>query len=364
MSATGRRGVVRNSKKGRRARIGILVMALASAWALISAVAAGATTVTVGSVLPPTFTSTPFEGVRTEFNTTLPETGANLASPVNGAIVRWKVQGAVGGPFTLRVLHPNGSGAYTASGTSQPVKPVGLGIETFSTQLPVRSGDLIAIDSSNATDEIGVATVAGAGYGIFSTPPFEGATNAPSLTKAGQEIELSAEVQPAPAITAVSPAEGSVLGGEKVTITGTNLNGASAVMFGETPAASFTVVNEEKITAVAPKVGAVGSVDITATTLAGESPVSRTDRFTYRGCTVPNVVGKPLGTAKARIRSAGCKVGKITTVLVSKKKKKGKVVKQNPKGGRVLASGSKVAIKVAKLRPAKGAATAKSTAKK
>ena len=38
------------------------------------AVAAGATTVTVGSVLPPTFTSTPFEGVRSQFNTTLPET--------------------------------------------------------------------------------------------------------------------------------------------------------------------------------------------------------------------------------------------------------------------------------------------------
>ena len=54
------------------------------------------------------------------------------------------------------------------------MKPVGLGIETFSTQLPVRAGDLIAVDSSNATDEIGVATVAGAGYGIFSTPPFEG----------------------------------------------------------------------------------------------------------------------------------------------------------------------------------------------
>ena len=115
MSATGRR-MYGSKRRGRRAgRIGFLVMALATAWALVAAVAAGATTVTVGSVLPPTFKSTPFEGVRTQFNTTLPETGANLASPVNGAIVRWKVQGAVGGPFTLRVLHPNGSGAFTAS---------------------------------------------------------------------------------------------------------------------------------------------------------------------------------------------------------------------------------------------------------
>src|ERR1700744_2871198 len=138
MSATGRRNVRKSSKRrGRRAgRIGFLALALAAAWALVAAVAAQATTVTVGSVLPPAFTSTPFEGVRTQFNTSLPESGANLASPVNGAIVRWKVQGAKGGPFTLRVLHPNGSGAYTASGTSAAVKPLGLGIETFTTQLP------------------------------------------------------------------------------------------------------------------------------------------------------------------------------------------------------------------------------------
>src|ERR1700744_5912668 len=212
MSATGRRNVRKSSKRrGRRAgRIGFLALAVAAAWALVAAVAAQATTVTVGSVMPPTFTSSPFEGVRTQFNTTLPETGANLASPVNGAIVRWKVQGAVGGPFTLRVLHPNGTGAYTATGSSQSVKPNGKGIETFSTQLPIRSGDLIAVDSSNPTDEIGIAAVTGASYGIFSSLPFEGATNAPSQTKAGEEIELSAEVQPAPAITAVSPAEGSV----------------------------------------------------------------------------------------------------------------------------------------------------------
>jgi IPT/TIG domain/PASTA domain len=348
MSAPGRRDVTKGKRRGRRAgRIAILAMALATAWALVAAVAAGATTVTVGSVLPPTFTSTPFGGVRTQFNTTLPETGANLASPVNGAIVRWKVQGAVGGPFTLRVLHPNGSGAYTASGSSQPAKPTGTGIETFSTQLPIRAGDLIAIDSSNATDEIGVATASGAGYGIFSAPPFEGATNAPSSTKAGQEIELSAEVQPAPAITAVTPGEGSVLGGEKVTITGTNLNGASAVMFGEVPAASFTVVNEEKITAVAPAQAKVGSVDVVATTLAGESPTNRSDSFLYRGCTVPKLAGKRLGQAKASIRGAGCTVGKVSKVK-GPAKKKGKVIKQNPKVGRLLAPGAKVAIKLAR----------------
>lgn len=349
MSATGRRDVMqgRSNRRRRGARIGILAMALATAWALVMAVAAGATTVTVGSVLPPTFTSTPFEGVRTQFNTTLPESGANLTSPVNGAIVRWKVQGAKGGPFTLRVLHPNGVGAYTATGTSQSVKPNGLGIETFSTQLPIRSGDLIAVDSSNPTDEIGVAAVTGASYGIFSSLPFEGATNAPSQTKAGQEIELSAEVQPAPAITAVSPGEGSVLGGEKVTITGTNLNGASSVMFGEVPAASFTVVNEEAITAVVPAQAKVGSVEVTAATLAGTSPTTSADAYAYRGCTVPSLAGQKLGPAKASLRRAGCTVGKVTKIK-GPKKKHGKVIKQNPKAGRVLAPGAKVSVKLAK----------------
>jgi IPT/TIG domain/PASTA domain len=358
MSVTGRRDVVSNRKRGRRAgRIGILAMALATAWALVMAVAAGATTVTVGSVLPPTFTSTPFEGVRTQFNTTLPETGATVASPVNGEIVRWKVVGAVGGPFTLRVLHPNGSGAFTATGTSQPAKPNGPGIETFPTQLSIHSGDLIAVDSTNPTDEIGVATVAGAGYGIFSSPPFEGATNAPALSKSGQEIELAAEVQPAPAIIKVTPNGGSVLGGQKVTITGTNLAGASAVMFGEVPATTFTVEGEEKITATAPAQAKVGRVDITTTTLAGESPTVRGDAFYYAGCTVPNTVGKKLGAAKATLRGAGCAVGKVTKVKAPVKKD-GKVVKQGARPGAVLAPGAKIPVKVVVLKTAKQSGSA------
>jgi hypothetical protein len=346
MSATGRRGV--SKRRGRRAgRIGILAMALAAAWALVAAVAAGATTVTVGSVLPPTFKSTPFEGVRTQFNSTLPEAGANLNSPVSGAIVRWKMQGAVGGPFTLRVLHPNGTGAYTPVGSSQSVRPTGIGIETFTTQLPIHSGDLIAVDSSNATDEIGVAEVPGAAYGIFSQPPLEGTTLAASAIKTGQEVELAAEVQPAPAINGVSPAEGSVLGGEEVTITGTNLNGASAVMFGEVPAASFSVEGEELIRAVAPPQAQIGTVDIAATTLAGESPTVGPDQFTYRGCTVPRLAGKKLGLAKATVRHAGCSVGKVTKVK-GPKRKRNKVIKQNPPVGRLLAPGAKVTIKLAK----------------
>jgi hypothetical protein len=332
-------------RRQRAGRLGLIVVAVASAWALIAAVAAGATTVTVGSVLPTTFKSTPFEGVRTQFNTALPETGANLASPVNGAIVRWRVQGAKGGPFKLRVLHPNGAGAYTAAGTSLPAMPLGLGIETFATQIPVRAGDLIGIDPTALTDEIGVATVSGASYGVFATPPFEGSTLAPSEVRSGSEIELSAEVQPAPAVTTVAPESGSVLGGAKVKITGTNLNAASAVSFGEVPASAFTVVSEEEITATAPPQAKPGSYDVVVKTLAGESPVVRGDQFSYAGCVVPKLAGKTLRGAKQSLRGAGCRVGTVGKKPAARKKR-GEVVVQTPKAGKVLAPGAKVAVKL------------------
>ena len=90
-------------------------LALSSAAIFLSlASAAQAANITVGSPLTGAFTAESIGITGTLFNSSLAEPGANTASPVNGAIVRWRVQGAKGGPFSLRVLHPNGTGAYTA----------------------------------------------------------------------------------------------------------------------------------------------------------------------------------------------------------------------------------------------------------
>jgi hypothetical protein len=332
------------ARRRRAGWLGLMVVAVASAWALIGAVAAGATTVTVGSVLPTTFKSTPFEGVRTQFNTVLPEAGASLASPVNGAIVRWRVQGAKGGPFRLRVLRPNGAGAYTPVATSLPATPLGLGIETFPTEIPVRAGDVIAVDPSAASDEIGVAPVTGASYGVYATPPFEGTTLAPSDIRSG-EIELSAEVQPAPTVIKVAPESGSVLGGEQVKITGTNLTAVSGVSFGAAAASSFTVVSEEEVIATVPPQAEPGSYDVVVHTLAGDSPVGRPDQFTYAACVVPKLTGRTLKQAKLRLHGADCAIGKVGEKRAARKMQ-GKVVVQNPKVGRVLAPGARVAVKL------------------
>jgi len=337
-------------RQGMLGRLGFIAV-VASIGALLVAAAAQASTITVGSVLPPGSTPTEFKSVETYFNTALPEKGANLTSPVSGAIVRWRMQDPAGGPFSLRVLRPNGSGGYMAAGTSNPVTPSGGGLQTFTANLPVQAGDLIGVDPTSATDKVGVAEVAGASFGFIFPPPFDGATVAPSGTEAGKEIELSAEVQPAPVITSIAPDFGPVAGGTAVTITGTDLASASAVKFGTVPATSFQAESETKITAVAPPSATVGAVDVTATTIAGASATVKDDRFFYEGCVVPKLKGKKLKNARRLLGRADCKVGKVTR-RKARPSKVGKVLKQGSKPGKVLAPGSKVNLTVGKKRAA------------
>jgi len=336
-----------NERRSGLGLLGMLAVAAMAALALLGGPAAQASTVTVGSVLPPGSAPAEFGQVQTLFNTALPEKGANLVSPVSGAIVRWRMQDAQGGPFYLRVLRPNGSGAYTAVGTSNPATPAGPGLQTFTANLPIKSGDLIGVDPTNGTDKVAVAEAPGASYGFVFPPPFDNATVAPSGTVAGKEILVSAEVQPAPAIASVNPEFGPVAGGTVVTIAGTDLNGASAVKFGDVPATSFTVESETKITATAPRSKTVGAADVTVTTLAGTSATSRADRFYYEGCVVPKLKGKKLRAAKKAIGRADCKLGKIAR-RTGQPKQRGKVIKQQPKPGKVLALHAKVNLTLGK----------------
>jgi len=336
--------------RGERGRLRLWAVAVACAlggWALMAASAAQASVISVGSVLPEGATSEPFKRVQTLFNTALPESGATLASPVNGAIVRWRVQGAVGGPFFLRVLHPDGKGSYEATSTSQGATPAGTGLETFSTNLKVQVGDLIGIDPSHDTDEIGVATVAGARYASIFPTPFDGSVHAPSESFDGKEISLSAEIQPAPEISTVFPSFGSVTGNTLVTISGKNLNGTTAVTFGTTPAASFSVDSDTEITATAPPSLRPGKVDVSVTTLAGTNVNTRFDDFVYQACVVPAIKNKPLKKAKTLLKRGGCKLGHVKKVEAPAKKV-GKVLKQTPKAGKVLAPGARVRITVGK----------------
>ena len=80
-------------------------------------------------------------------------------------------------------------------------------------------------------------------------------------------------------MTGVSPTSGPAAGGTLVTISGTNLAGATAVKFGATTAA-ITSDTATQIVATLPAESA-GTVDITVTTSGGTSATSSADHFTY-----------------------------------------------------------------------------------
>jgi hypothetical protein len=85
-----------------------------------------------------------------------------------------------------------------------------------------------------------------------------------------------------PVITSSSPSSGTKNGGTTVTINGSGFTGATAVSFGGTPATSFTVNSDSKITAISPAHASGGPVDITVTTPGGTSPTSSNDYFTWQ----------------------------------------------------------------------------------
>jgi hypothetical protein len=323
-----------------------MAIAAVAAVCLAFAGSAQASVITVGSVLPEKFEPTKFERVQTLFNTALPEAGSTLASPVTGAIVRWRIQGAEGGPFYLRVLRPNGKGAYEAAGKSGPETPPSQTLQTFQTNLKIQAGDLIGVDPTSGEDKIGVAEVSGASYASIFPTPFEGSVVAPSGTVGGKEIELAAEIQPQPEVTLVSPPFGPIGGGTVVTITGKNFNQASEVKFGSTAAAGFKVDSDTEITATAPKALRPGKVDVTVSTFAGTNPNTQYDDYVYNACVVPKVKNRTLKVAKSMLRRAGCKLGHVKKVDAPKPKQIGKVLKQTPNPGKILAPGARVRIQL------------------
>jgi hypothetical protein len=97
-----------------------------------------------------------------------------------------------------------------------------------------------------------------------------------------------APAPPAPTVTGVSPGFGTTLGLTPVTITGTNLTGATSVTFGGNPATNVIVVNATTITALTPP-GAAGSVAVAVTTPGGTGTLAAAYQYVVTAPTVTAV---------------------------------------------------------------------------
>ncbi len=159
---------------------------------------------------------------------------------------------------------------------------------------PVAGGTSVVITGTNLSGASAVDfgstpvtsfAVNGAGTQITVTSPGgTGTVDVTVVTAGGTSATSSADrftyYIPAPTVTALGPTTGPTLGGTTVTITGTNLSGASAVDFGSTPVTSFVVNGAgTQITVTSP--AGTGTVDVTVVTAGGTSATSSADRFTY-----------------------------------------------------------------------------------
>jgi hypothetical protein len=175
-------------------RIGVL--ASVAALAAVFGSTAKAAPVTVGSPL----TASPighFGGSATEANVALSEPEAQEVSPVDGVIVRYRVDVESLGQFAIRVLRPAAGGTYTGAGTGTPVTPSVQGIQTFSSSLPIRAGDLIGLDLDDNAG-VGQASVSGSTIDEWGNPGFlaDGVTAPPNTVYQNEELLFNGDVEP------------------------------------------------------------------------------------------------------------------------------------------------------------------------
>jgi DNA-binding beta-propeller fold protein YncE len=290
-------------------RASMLALAIASGMAAGPA-CAGAVTVTIGRQSLATFND--YFHCSACTNTVLPYTlttpGDMTQAPADGEVVRWRVVGACTGSTNcdhiLRVLRFTG-GQYTYEGsndvftvaTCDRCAPLDGSDITISPPLPIAAGDYVGLTegaANNADARVMVVSATGATYAIFAGYTADGSSASPVASGSNYEALFNADVVlDVPVVSAVAPSTGATAGGQRVTITGDHLAGASQVMFGTSPAIDFWQVSNTEITAVAPP-HAAGAVDVTVTAPGGTSAPNGGDAFTFLS---PAATGGAGGTA-------------------------------------------------------------------
>ncbi len=215
-------------------------------------------------------------------------TAAFSPTTVNAGSTAW---------LTLTVANPN-NGQITGVSVAAAALPANLigsspgttctaGTATYNggtRALSLSGGTLNG--SASCTVTLQVSTSVAGGYSYTSGTVGSTQSGAGTTATTATPLTVNALV---PTVTAVSPSAGPTGGANTVIITGTNLTGASAVMFGGTAATGFTVNGATQITATAPA-GAAGTVDIRVTTAGGTSAISANDEYTY--VAAPTVTGR------------------------------------------------------------------------
>ncbi|MFI9330432.1 cytochrome D1 domain-containing protein [Kitasatospora sp. NPDC052868] len=238
--------------------------------------------------------------------------GAQAVSVVDTASNTVSATIAVGhGVFGL-ALSSDGSRLWTANGGDNTLSVLDTAAKTVAGTVTVGTNPFAvalspdgryAYASNYADDTLSVITTAD--RAVTATVPVGASPFTLALTPDGRRgyltdftgstVSVLGFPLPVPVVTGVSPASGPQAGGTVVTITGTDLEGATAVSFGAAGNATTFTCTATGCTATAPAASAAGTVDVRVTTPGGTSAVTPADRFGYTAPTADLAVS--LGAA-------------------------------------------------------------------
>ncbi len=194
----------------------------------------------------------------------LPGAPAGL-SVTSGSGQATKAETAFAAPLVARVVDDFGN---PLSGVIVTFKAPADGASgTFENDQTTATSDA----DGNATSAIFTANAAVGSYTVMAM------LTANSTSFSLENTTAVVEPPPLPAITALSPASGAAAGGTSVTITGSDLAGATAVTFDGAEAA-FELVDDSLVAVTPP---GTGIVDVLVTSPDGTSIATEASRFSY-----------------------------------------------------------------------------------
>ena len=262
----------------------------------------------------------------------------------NGTVMTWGINkfgtlgdGMSGGPSAVPVSVSGITKVASVSAGGTQMLAYGEPIPTVTGVSPkvgpTTGGTTVTITGVNlggaTAVKFGASSVAPANVTSTSleatAPPGTGTVDITVVTPSGTSTPVSADrftYQAVPAVTKLSLKSGPSVGGTSVTITGTELGGATGVKFGSVSASTFTINSSTSITVVSPP-SIAGVVDVTVSNTAGTSAITSKDHFKYTPAVegVSPSTGSVLGGTSVTVTGNGFAPGSATTIFKFGKKK-------------------------------------------
>jgi len=231
-----------------------------------SGLAAGGTSVTITGTNLSGVTSVTVGGAAATLGINT-ATSIVITTPAGTAGARDVVVTTAGGPVTSTAGFTYISAA-TVTAISPAVGPISGGTSVTITGTNFTGATAVTIGGAAATGvSIVNATTITATTSAHAAGNVDVVVTTPGGTATGSGLYSYVS---GPVVTSISPASGPSAGGTSVTITGSNLAGATAVSFGGAAATAVSVTSATTITATTPA-HAAGAVDVTVTTPGGSS---------------------------------------------------------------------------------------------